>query len=536
MKKLNSASIFSVVFLLGILVMLNAIGIRYFLRTDLTSAKIYSLSKASKDVAAKLEDKVLIKAYFSPDLPAQYNTIGPYLRDMLEDYRAFSHGRIQYEFVSPGDEKKLSEEADSFQIPARQVQIIEKDKIEVKRVYMGAVFIYRDKKETFPVIENTDTIEYEITSLIKHISSNANPILGIASTGSQQQETSMQRLYEGLGRNYNVQPVSLDSPVEKSVTALLVLAPRQTFTDTQLFNLDQYIMNGGKVGIFANSYRLVEQQQQTLGIPYNLNLNGLLNTYGIGLGEDMVIDVKCNAIQVPSQQGFIRFVQTVQIPYMPIIGTFNKRHVITRDIQQVMTFFPSSVDTTLAVKKGFKAEGLMYTSGFSGRQSGPVVYIMPLEAMKKTDFLKKNIPLAAIVTGKFTSYYAQSGPPADSTSKVSARPFLKECEKENRIVVVGDGNMALDMYVRDPRQIVFIQNVADWLVQAEDMISIRSKELPLRPLKNIGDMGRNLVKWTNMVGPSVLVIIMGIALWRGRVIRKKATLSQYEEGRKTDEE
>jgi len=96
--------------------------------------------------------------------------------------------------------------------------------------------------------------------------------------------------------------------------------------------------------------------------------------------------------------------------------------------------------------------------------------------------------------------------------------------------------MALDMYVRDPRQIVFIQNVADWLVQAEDLISIRSKELPLRPLKNIGDMGRNLVKWANMVGPSVLVIIMGIALWRGRAIRKKATLSQYEEGRKTDEE
>ena len=40
----------------------------------------------------------------------------------------------------------------------------------------------------------------------------------------------------------------------------------------------------------------------------------------------------------------------------------------------------------------------------------------------------------------------------------------------------------------------------------------------------------------NLVSPSVLVIIMGIALWRGRAIRKKASLAQYEEGRKTDEE
>lgn len=535
MKKLNSASIFSVVFLLGILVMLNAIGIRYFLRADMTSSKMYSLSRASKNIVARLEDKVLIKAYFSPNLPAPYNTIAPYLRDMLEDYRAFSHGRIQYEFVNPGDEKKLSEEADSFQIPARQVQSIAKDKIEVKRVYMGAVFMYRDRKETFPVIDNTGNIEYEVTSIIRRISSKSNPVLGIASTGSERQEASMQRLYEGLGRNYIVQPVGLDSPMDKNLTALLVLAPRQPFTDIQLFNLDQYIMNGGKVGIFANSYRLIEQQQ-TFGVPYNLNINPLLNTYGIGLGEDMVMDVKCNAVQVPSQQGFIRYYQTYQIPFMPIINTFNKRHVITRDIQQVLTFFPSSVDTTLAAKKGFKVEGLMYTSGFSGRQGGPAVYIVPIDAMKKTDFLQKHIPLAAIVTGKFTSHFAQSGAPGDSTGKAPAAPVVRECEKENRIVVVGDGNMALDTYVRDSRQTVFVQNVADWLIQAEDLITIRSKELPVRPLKNVGDMGRNLVKWANLVGPTILVIIMGILLWQGRVIRKKATLAQYEGGRKKDEE
>ncbi len=535
MKKLNSASILSVVFLLGILVMLNAIGIRYFLRADLTSSKIYSLSKASKEVAANLQDKVLIKCYFTPNLPAPYNTVGPYLRDMLEDYRAFSHGRIQYEFVNPGDEKKLSEEADSFQIPPRQVQIVEKDKIEVKRAYMGAVFMYRDRKETFPVIESTQNLEYEITSLIRRISAKANPILGIASTGAESQQATMQRLYEGLGRNYNVQPINLDQPIDKGVAGVLVLAPRQPFTEWQLFNLDQYIMNGGKVGIFANSYSLMEQQQ-SMGIPYNLNLNGLLNTYGIGLGDDMVVDVKCNAIQVPQQQGFIKFMQQFRIPFMPIITTFNKGHIVTRDIQQVMTFFPSSVDTTLAAGKGYKVEGLMYTSDFSGRQTGQMVYIMPIDAMKKTDFLQKHIPIAAVVTGKFTSRYAKIPPPSNPSGEPFAGTVVKECEKENRLVVVGDGNIALDTYVRDPRQTVIIQNIADWLVQSESLISIRSKELPMRPLKNVGDMGRNIIKWANLLGPTVLVIILGIALWQARVVRKKAVLAQYYQEKKTDEE
>jgi gliding-associated putative ABC transporter substrate-binding component GldG len=525
MKKLNSASILSIVFLLGILILLNAIGIRYFLRADLTSSRMYSLSKASKDVASGLEDRITIKAYFSPNLPAPMNTIGPYLRDMLEDYRAFSKGRLQYEFVNPGDEEKLASEAESFGIPPRQVQSIAKDKMEVKKVYMGITFLYRDKKETIPVIDRIDNLEYEITSIIRRLTAKTNPYLGIASAGTERQQATMQRLYEALGRNYLVQPVSLDAPIDPGNKAILVLAPRQPLSETQLYHLDQYIMNGGKVGIFANSYQLFEQGQ-SMGIPLTHNLNRILNNYGIGLNGDMVMDVRCNAIQVPQQQGFIRFMQTFQIPFMPIITTFNKSNVITRDLQQVFMFFPSSVDTTLAKDKGYKIEGLLYTSDFSGRQSGQMVNIVPLNAMQKTDFLQKRIPLGAIVSGKFTSAFAQSGPPADSTGAAPV-DFIRECDKENRIMVVGDGNMALDEFVQDPRQTLFVQNAADWLVQAEDLITIRSKDIPLRPLKNVGDLGRNIVKWANFALPTILMIILGISLWQTRNVRKKAVLAQY---------
>ncbi|MHB9030821.1 MAG: GldG family protein [Candidatus Latescibacterota bacterium] len=525
MKKLNGASILSVVFLLGILVLLNAIGIRYFLRADLTSSRMYSLSKASKDVAAGLDDRVTIKAYFSPNLPAPMNTIGPYLRDMLEDYRAFSKGRLQYEFVSPGDEEKLGQEAESFGIPPRQVQSIAKDKMEVKKAYMGITFLYRDKKETLPVIDRIDNLEYEITSIIRRLSAKSNPYLGIASTGSEQQQATMQKLYEALGRNYLVQPVSLDAPIDTGNKAILILAPRQPLTETQLYHLDQYIMKGGKVGVFANSYQLY-QQEQTMGVQFGLNLNRILNSYGVGLNEDMAMDVRCNAIQVPQQQGFIKFMQTFQIPFMPVITTFNKSNVITRDLQQVMMFFPSSVDTTLAKEKGYKIEGLLYTSDFSGRQNGPMVNVVPLNAMQKTDFLQKHIPLGAIVSGKFTSAFAQSGPPADSTGAAPG-DFVRECETENRLLVVGDGNMAIDEYVQDPRQTLLVQNAADWLVQAEDLITIRSKDIPMRPLKNVGDMGRNMVKWANFGLPTILMIILGISLWQARNIRKKAVLAQY---------
>ncbi len=536
MKKLNGASILSVVFLLGILVMLNTIGIRYFLRADLTSSKMYSLSKASKTVAAELEDKLIIKAYFSPNLPAPLNTVTPYLRDMLEDYSAYSKGRLQYEFVSPGDEAKLAQEAESFSIPPRQVQSVEKDKIEVKKVYMGVVFLYGDKKETLPVVNRIDNLEYEITSTIRRLTAKANPYLGIASTGTEQQNASMQKLYEGLGRNYLVQPVDLSQPIDMGNTAVLVIAPRQPLTGAQLFNLDQYIMKGGKVGIFANTYQLFEQQQ-TMGVQFGLNLNRVLNSYGIGLGEDMVMDVKCNAIQVPQRQGFVQFVQNYQIPFMPVITNFNKSNVITRDLQQVMMFFPSSVDTSLAAEKGYTVQTLLSSSDFSGRRNGPTVPIVPLQSLQKNDFIQKRIPVAAVVSGKFTSAFAESGPPLDEMGNPVATEFVRECEAENRILVAGDGNMVLDQYIQDTRQTLFAQNAADWLVQAEDLIAIRSKELPRRPLKSVGDIGRNMVKWANFGLPTILVIVMGVSLWQTRVIRKKKVLAQYyTEVKKTHEE
>jgi gliding-associated putative ABC transporter substrate-binding component GldG len=533
MKKLNSASILSVLFLLGILVMINAIGIRYFLRADLTSSKMYSLSKASKDVAAKLDDKVLIKVYFSPNLPSPLNTNERYLRDMLEDYRAFSHGKLQYEFVKPDDEKKFTEEAQNFGIPPRQIQSVANDKFEVKMAYMGLVVMFRDKKETLPVIERTDNLEYEITSLVKRLSAKKNPILGIATTSSRGEQGSMQKLYESLGRNYDVQPVEISRPIDKAVSALMVLAPRIPFTDVELYNIDQYIMNGGKVGMFMNSYRanLGGGGQQAMGMPINLNVNRFLANYGLSLDEDIVIDTKCNSVSSPAQQGFIKFMQTFQIPFMPIIQSFNKSNVITRDLQQVPTFFPSSVDTTLAKEKGYKVEGLLYTSGFSGRQSGPVVYIIPLNYMKKTDFLSKGIPLAAIVRGKFTSAFAQTGAPIDTTGAVSGQPLVTACAEENRLLVCGDGNMALDSFVQDPRQTLFIQNSADWLVQENDLISIRSKEVPVRPLKDIPDFLKKVVKWANLIAPSILIIICGIALWQARRIRKKALTAHYGESK-----
>ena len=538
MKKLNTTSIITVLFLVGILVMLNVIGIRYFIRADLTSNNLYSLSKASKDIVGNIEGKLIIKAYFSPDLPGQFAGQSRYLRDMLEDYRAYSQGNLDYQFIDPGSEEKLAQEAQSFQIQPVQVQSVANDKIEVKLVYMGLVFIYGDKRETIPTITSSSNLEYEISSIIFRLTSPDQPVLGIASTGTQQQQASMQQLYENLGRVYDVRPVSLDEPISPVYDGVLVLAPRQTFSDWQLFNLDQYIMNGGKVGMFMNSYTASLQTGQAA--PYNLNVNRILTHYGIGLGDDMLIDTSANFVEVQVPQGFFQVRQQVRFVYLPVILDLNRENSITRDLQQVLTFFPSSVDTTLAAGMGYDIEVLMRTSAQSGRRTGSYIMIDPTERMTADNFPESGIPVAAVVSGTFKSAFAETGPPMMPTQDEGGTPvpytgdFRTEAIGENRILVVGDGLMALDTFVQQTgvRNLTFTLNAADWLLQSSDLISIRSKELPMVPLAELPGFARNLVKWANRIGPMALVIILGIVLWQGRKIRNVKLAAALQEGEK----
>ena len=61
--------------IIGIIVVINIIAKRVFTRIDLTKNKSYTLSPVSKDIVSNLDDKLLVKAYFSDNLPPPYNNL-----------------------------------------------------------------------------------------------------------------------------------------------------------------------------------------------------------------------------------------------------------------------------------------------------------------------------------------------------------------------------------------------------------------------------------------------------------------------------
>ena len=521
-KSLKSQTLIRTGIVLAILIALNIISIRIFGRFDMTRNSQFTLSEASKSMVRNLDDRVTVRAYFTEDLPAPYNNNRRALLDELNDYKAYARGNFQFEFIDPGGEKG---EMDAQQqgIAPLQIQVIKEDKAQVQRAYMGMVLLYEDKKEVIPVVQNLSTLEYEISSTIKRLTSKSQKKIGFLTGQGEPAASTLRAAQEPMRKQYEFTTVdvSRSTPVPQDVTALVVMAPATPLTEPQKFQLDQYIMRGGRVAFLLNKVDATLQKQY--GRQVDLNMDDMLAAYGLRLNTDLVRDAQCASISLVQQQSGFSIQSQVPFPYLPLVSNFSKGNAMVKDLQGLILFFASSVDTDRVGALGLTAEILMRSSKQSGRLTGMFMYD-PLQHYLRSDFTEEGIPLAAIVEGRFTSLYQGKPAPAD-TSAGSLPPAASPLatSPDTRIVLVGDGDFARDEYIGGNRDnVTFFANMIDYLVDDAGLITIRTKEAVNPPLDPVADATKKIVKYADMGLPPLLVIGYGVFRWRMRRARKKA--------------
>ncbi len=521
-KSLKSQTLARAGIVLAILIAINIISIRLFARFDLTRNSQFTLSEASRSMVRNLDDKVTVRAYFTEDLPAPYNNSRRALLDELNDYRAYARGNFQFEFIDPAGEKG---EMDAQQqgIAPLQIQVIKEDKAQVQRAYMGMVLLYEDKKEVIPVVQNLAALEYEISSTIKRLTSRTQKKIAFLTGQGEPAMSELRGVQEPMRKQYEFTTVdvSKSAPVPQDVTALVVMAPSAAFTEPQKFQIDQYIMRGGRVAFLLNKVDATLQKQY--GRALDLHIDDMLAAYGLRLNGDLVRDAQCASISLVQQQSGFSIQSQVPFPYLPLVSNFSKGNAMVKDLQGVILFFASSVDTEKTGALGLSGEILMSSSKQSGRMTGMFMYD-PLQHYVRTDFTESGIPLGAIVQGRFTSLYQGKPVPVDTTA--GAPPLSSSAvgtSTETRIVLVGDGDFARDEYIGGNRDnVTFFANMIDYLVDDAGLITIRSKEAANPPLDPVADATKKIVKYADMGLPPLLVIGYGLFRWRMRKSRKKA--------------
>ncbi len=531
--------------LAGILVVINILGVSLFARWDMTGKKIYSLSRASKEAVRSLGDRLTIKGYFSEDLPAQYASTARYVRDKLDDYKAFGRNRVHFEFVDPASEEQLQEEALSYGIQPVQMQAIERDRVELKLVYMALVFLYQDRVETIPVVESTAGLEYDLTTAIRAVSRESKPVVaflaghGMAVPEQNAEGTGVSIWRQELESHYEVRTVHVDSfrTVPPDVEALFIVGPREGFSAWERYAIDQFIMRGGRTGWLIDAVDAdLQQSQQGMAPPMPLGMENWLAHYGVRVRTALVMDRYNQSIQMQSQRGIFTVRELVPYPFFPKVENYNREHPLSKELPEMTFLYASPIDTSLARPDSTAGsdwiqitpdtintwparpprvviEPIIYTSSHSSMQE-EFFFIQPNQAMAEGNFRGGPYPIAATVTGELESAFATAPAVPDSITL----PAHLAGPVENRLVVVGDATFARDRYQQmlQGQNLTFLLNTVDWLLQDEGLIGIRAKEIDYRPLRELGNAPRALLKWLNILLPSLLAIGAGVMWWRYR--------------------
>ena len=506
-----------ILLVLAIIVIFNIAFRSLFFRLDLTKDNVYSLSNSSKNVIKKLDDRMIAKVFYSDNLPGQYANSRRYLQDLLEEYQAYSKGKFHFEFINPDEDEEAKKSAQSYRIPPIQLQVIENDKLEVKKVYMGLVLLYNDKTETLPVIQNSTGIEYDLTAAIKKLTAVDMTSIGIYSGKA---DISTEQLQQLLRQTYKVRSVDIAREIPTDITTLLVNGINDSLYMDELYNLDQYIMRGGK--LFLGVSRVKAQLQQGIGHEIKSNFYDFLAHYGIKVGKEILIDKRCGQIQIQQKQGFFSFTSAIPYPPFILVQKFNKDNIIVKDLEEARFFFTNPISSD---KKDDNFIPLMSTSdqtGFlrvtqvptqifgqyrmsEGYNITPDIKNSPQYTNPEMrNFTEKSQSLAALFTGNFTSYFA------DSTARNKETTFISSTDN-GEIIVVGDNEFLNDQGAGGiESNLKFIINGIDYLSGDQELIEIRSRGASSRPLDELSTSARRFWKWLNILLPSLFVIFYGL--------------------------
>ncbi len=512
-----------VVILVAVLVLVNLLSLKFFVRADLTDGRIFSVSESTKRVLRGLDDIVHIKVYFSKRLPPYMAALRRQVRDILGEYQAYAGGNLIIDFEDPAESPEAEQRVRSLGIPQVQMNIIEKDKAEVVNGYLGMAVLYEDRKEVLPVVSSAVNLEYDLTSAITKVSMSEVKTVGFLKVNPDKDLSEVYRSWmDELRNEYDVREISVSDGglVPEDVNTLVVAGPREA-SEWEAYAIDQFVMRGGCVLFLVDEMDILEGQLAAVRV--ETGMDSLLATYGVEVRPDLVVDL--SAATATFVSGFVRF--SLPYPLWPMVLKDNLDDVspITNQLERVVFTWTSSIALREPAGGPVEVTVLAKSSEQSWSEERRLNLDPQQRFMPMTDTGPRN--LAVLLKGSFQSHFAgRDIPPViadDGSVKEAQAPEHERVERspETQIVVVGNSRFVEQGYLSQyPDNRTFILNVIDWLTLGESLIGIRSRTVTSRPIREIGEGARGAVRFTATFGVPIAVVIWGLMRRRFRKRRR----------------
>ena len=502
----KSASIYMTIYIMSF-ILINLISMNWFVRFDLTDNKMYSLSDSSKITIEKIDDPLTIDLYFSDDLPGQLQNNKRFVQDLLEEYSAYS-SNINFYFVKNDENFNTKAQGDGIQ--SQDIQVIDNDEVSFKTIFMGLKIRYNGKSETIQLLGVNTGLEYMLTKSIKKLTQNKGTTIGIAKAGTKEYKT--ENLNTILGERFDINNnISLDKAVSSNIDLLLINGIEGDLTQEEITGFLDFINKGGKVLIAQGRIKPDIQTQQ--GLIIQSNIFDVLDSLGLHIEENLILDQNCKQLMARQQTGMFSIQRQIDYPFIPSINNFeNKDGIITglEGIQVIQVAFPSEI-TYMNEDASFIP--LLKTSNSSAVMSD----FFNLGAMPEINPILNQLN--------------------ESSKIIGGKLNIKD---RGELFLITDSDFFSDESIASMRIVrndinenyTFIENVIDVMIGDAELVSLRSREVIVRPLidEAIGQENSSLRtkwKWIDLLLPSLLITIYGLLRKRSREKRSNYLMESY---------
>ncbi len=545
----------------AVIVFANVISHYIFTRFDLTSEKRYTLSDSTKDMLKSIDDEALFRVYLDgEDLPAEYRRFRNDIKNMLDQFRAYSRN-IEYEFVDPNTFKTDEEKMLFYQTLVKKgltpIPVTsESDGVQKQQVVYPAMEVSYKGRETAIQLQSAgisgkstdevvnasvENLEYNFVTALHRLSRPVKPRVGFLLGHGELANIDLYDIQMSLVEDYTVENVPLDRNIsaltgrvqnmqDSSITVnnkfdvLVVPKPLTTFTDRDLYVIDQFVMYGGKILWLVDAVDAdmdsLQDKPQTFATRLPTNLEEMFFNYGVRVNPDLVMDYRCRGIPM---MGADNRMQLVPWYYFPTLVP-NSKHPIVRNLDVLKTDFVSSIDL---INNDIDKTVLLTTSDHVHIKNAPV-NIQLSDAMIQVDnqlFNRSNLPVAVLLEGRFQSLFRNRL--ASSFSELAEIGYKSQCEKPTQMIVVSDGDiirngtgineqgrypypLGYDRYTNvEFANKTFILNAINYLAGDEAMIDARPRSIAIRRLDvaKVKD-SRAYYQFANVAYPVLLVLLL----------------------------
>ncbi len=530
--------------LLGGVLLLVLLGQLLRFRIDLTEEKRFTLHPATRDLLENLDRPIHVDILLTgEDLPGGMRRLQKSIEETVRTFNAHSPTPIGFSYFDPLSVRDSLREQFIYDLvdyginpinlfvnqnSGQQTQLIfpgilvADDEFET-----GALILKGERGMSEDQILNTsiENLEFELSNAIRKLVHPGKTAIAMIIGHGELSEDDGFGMVEALDGQYEVFKVPLDqakSPEDlNSFGTVFVLGPKQTYTERELYLLDQYVMQGGNLVVAAEgvAVNLAEAGGEgTFSFPLENELDRLLFRYGVRINKDLIQDL--NFSYIPVMGG--NFGNQEQLVPLPWPFYFNagrvQSHPVTKALDQVNFRFASSLDTV-------KADGVTKTPLIFGSENERILPAPSRVAFSDMEsepdlagFSLKNLPLGYLLEGEFTSLFKNRFVPEGF-----AKAEFKESGK-GKVVVFGDGSIfqsQLSLLGNQPLALgedpfaqttyankQLLQNLVQYLSDPEGIIAARTRTLRIRPLDGV-KVSRQKAFWQG-VNTALPVLVLGL--------------------------